>query len=95
MELAQLPDQVPRIDRHCLPIPQEEASDLPPHLPPRSYRPSVLHSAYWVDCGAMGSHHHQPSRSRRDVLVLLPERPRRSHLVEEVHHHAADPPVRH
>ena len=41
----------------------------------------------------MGSHHPQPPRSRRHVLVLLPSRPRRPDLVETIHHDAPNCPI--
>jgi hypothetical protein len=92
---AQLPEQVPRIPRHRFPVPQEEASDLPPHLPPRCHRSPVLYSADWFDCRLMGAYYHQPPRSRCHVLVLLPECSWYPRLVEGMDHSSSDHPVRH
>jgi hypothetical protein len=42
----------------------------------------------------MARHLPEPHGPRRHVLVLLPERARDPHLVEEVHHHDADHSIR-
>lgn len=55
----------------------------------------MLHSAPRLDRRLVGAHHAQPDGPRRHVLVLLPVRPGRPHLVEGVGHEAADYPVHH
>ena len=95
MDLAQLPDQVPWINRHCFPVLQGEALDLPPHLSPQCHRSSVLHPAHWFDRSAMGSDYYEPSGPRCDVLVLFPECSWCPHLGEGMDHLFADLPVCH
>jgi fatty acid elongase 3 len=59
---------------------------LPPHLPPRRDRPSLLHPAHRTHSRLMARHYPQLGCPRGHVLVLLPERARHPNLVEEVHH---------
>jgi len=67
---------------------------LPPHLPPRRDRSALLHPAHRPHTRLMARHHPQLGCPRRHVLVLLPERARHSHLVEEVHHRWPNHPIR-
>jgi hypothetical protein len=69
-------------------------NSFPPHLPPRRDCPPLLHSAHRTHTRLMARHYPQPGGSRCHVLVLLPERARHSHLVEEVHHRRPDYPIR-
>ena len=55
----------------------------------------MLHPAYRSHCRFLGSHHPQPPRSRRHVLVLLPIRPRGTHLVERMDHQITNRSIRH
>lgn len=68
---------------------------LPSLLPPWCDRSPLLHSAHRLDLGFMGSHYSEPVRPRRHVLVLLPERPWRPHLVEGVGYSHPDHSVCH
>jgi hypothetical protein len=91
---AELLDQIPRAAGHGLPLLEEEAADLPPHVPPRRHGPALLHPAHRQHGRLVGAHHAEPDGARRHVLVLLPERPWRPHLVEALHHRHADHPIR-
>ena len=69
-------------------------NSLPPYLSSRRNRSAMLYPTGWVDLGLLGSHHLELDGPCGHVLVLLPKRTRRSHLVEGVDHPSPDPAVR-
>lgn len=94
MKSVELPYQICRADRHCLPNGQEEAIDVPPHLSSPGYCLAVLYPAFWQHVGVMGAYHLEPDGARGHVLVLFPDCPWHQGVVEGMDHPSPDCPVR-
>ena len=67
---------------------------LPPHLPPRCYRPPLLHPTNRPHLRLLGPHNPQPNSPRSNVLVLFPSRAGRTHLVEKMDHSSTNHSIR-
>ena len=93
--LAELPDEIRGVDRHCLPCPEEEAFDIFAHLSSWCNCTSVLHPADRLDIRVMGAYNPKSSGARCDVLVLFPIRQGYPHMVERVDHATSDYPICH